>query len=69
MKGTKEDGKSQKHSQASDEGSVPSSQDSHPSSSLCRDCNVEEILRFWAGRFWMQCPQCCWMHPWQRVLV
>ncbi len=33
MKGSKENGKSQKHSQASEEGCVPSSQDSHPSSS------------------------------------
>ncbi len=37
MKGSKENGKSQKHSQASEEGSVPSSQDSHPSSSPLKE--------------------------------
>ncbi len=45
MKGTKEDVKRQKHSQASVEGCVPSSQDSHPSSSLrCGGCGefIEE---------------------------
>ncbi len=57
MKGTKEDVKRQKHSQKSDEGCVPSSQESHPSSSLfdieqvnpssspkCPDCILEWIL-------------------------
>ncbi len=41
MKGTKEDVKRQKHSQTSDEGCVPSSQESHPSSSsywFCPSC-------------------------------
>ncbi len=41
MKGSKEDVKRQKHSQTSEEGCVPSSQDSHPSSSpscVCYFC-------------------------------
>ncbi len=44
MKGTKEDVKRQKHSQTSDEGCVPSSQESHPSSSLilCIWCENNE---------------------------
>ncbi len=41
MKGTKEDVKRQKHSQASDEGSVPSSQESHPASSPCRHATLD----------------------------
>ncbi len=44
MKGSEENGKSQKHSQASEEGCVPSSQDSHPSSSpigRCAFCGKE----------------------------
>ncbi len=55
MKGSKENGKSQKHSQASDEGSVPSSQDSHPSSFLlCATCEFpwDDHL---AGTHWMGC--------------
>ncbi len=50
MKGTKEDVKRQKHSQTSDEGCVPSSQEAHPSSSpSCAVCGSEERLGRWRG--------------------
>ncbi len=68
MKGSKENGKSQKHSQASEEGSVPSSQDSHPSSSPAWRCmRCETLLSIVGGTVQgLSCSKCEKTVAWRR---